>query len=111
MILSFYDENEAQVIQALTALSEEFCELNKKDKGEQNEVPAGKSKAIYLENPESAKVPIKALKESEWYKFHNFLGEGNKNLPETLSLVPGSYYGRYLVNVQAEHSRSIYRCG
>ena len=56
-----------------------------------------------LKNPESAKIPMLVLKESEWYNFHNLLGEGKNVLPRTLAVVPGPYYGRYLVDVKAEH--------
>ncbi|KAL6218593.1 hypothetical protein ACLB2K_011803 [Fragaria x ananassa] len=46
---------------------------------------------------------LKALTE-EMHGFHaKDKGEGKNVLPGTLSVVPGPYYGRYLVDVQAEH--------
>ncbi|KAL6204708.1 hypothetical protein ACLB2K_021975 [Fragaria x ananassa] len=99
ILYSFYEDNEAHLLQTLKALTEEMYGFHTKDKG----VLAESSKVEYLENPESAKIPILALKESKWYKFHNLLGEGKNILPGTLSIAPGPYYGRYLVDVQAEH--------
>ncbi|KAL6184219.1 hypothetical protein ACLB2K_045623 [Fragaria x ananassa] len=99
----FYEENEAHLLQTLKALTEELYGFHTKDKDAPAENQAGSSKVVYLENPESAKIPMLALKESEWYKFHNLLGEGKDVIPRTLSVVPGPYYGKYLVDIQAEH--------
>ncbi|KAL6212135.1 hypothetical protein ACLB2K_017356 [Fragaria x ananassa] len=99
ILYSFYEENEAYLLQTLKALTEEMHGFHAKDKG----ILAETSKVVYLKNPESAKIPILALKESEWYSFYNLLGEEKNVLPGTLSAVPGPYYGRYLVDVQAEH--------
>ncbi|KAL6223175.1 hypothetical protein ACLB2K_006564 [Fragaria x ananassa] len=99
ILYSFYEENEAHLLQTLKALTEEMYGFHAKGKS----VLAEPSKVVYLENPESTRIPILALKESEWYSFHNLLGEGKYVLPGTLSIVPGPYYGRYLVDVQAEH--------
>ena len=74
-----------------------------KDKSVQAENSVGNYKAFYLENPESAKISMLALKDSKWYSFHNLLGEKKDVLPRTLSAVPDPYYGRFLVDVQAEH--------
>ncbi|KAL6194152.1 hypothetical protein ACLB2K_035236 [Fragaria x ananassa] len=103
ILYSFYEENEAHLLQTLKALTKELHGFHTKDKDVPAENQAGSSKAVYLENPESAKIPMLALKESEWYKFHNLLGEGKDVLPRTLSVVPGPYYGKYMVDVQAEH--------
>ncbi|KAL6138156.1 hypothetical protein ACLB2K_063442 [Fragaria x ananassa] len=99
ILYSFYEENEAHLLQTLKALTEEMYGFHAKGKS----VLAEPSKVVYLENPESTRIPILALKESEWYSFHNLLGERKDVLPGTLSIVPGPYYGRYLVDVQAEH--------
>ncbi|KAL6220401.1 hypothetical protein ACLB2K_008157 [Fragaria x ananassa] len=63
---AFYEENEAHLLQTLKALTEELYGFHTKDKNEQAENSAGTFKVIYLENPESAKILILALKESEW---------------------------------------------
>ncbi|KAL6138579.1 hypothetical protein ACLB2K_063860 [Fragaria x ananassa] len=99
ILYSFYEENEAHLLQTLMALTEEMYGVHTKDKGVLEEPP----KVVFLASPESDKIPMQALKESEWYNFHNLLGEGRDVLPETLSISPGPYYGRYLVDVQAEH--------
>ncbi|KAL6142327.1 hypothetical protein ACLB2K_060609 [Fragaria x ananassa] len=99
ILYSFYEENEAHLLQTLKALTEEMYGFHAKGKS----ILAEPSKVVYLENPESTRIPILALKESEWYSFHNLLGERKDVLPETLSIVPGPYYGRYLVDVQADH--------
>ncbi|KAL6194743.1 hypothetical protein ACLB2K_035819 [Fragaria x ananassa] len=99
ILYSFYEENETHLLHTLKALTEEMYGVHTKDKG----VLAEPSKVVYLESPESAKIPMLALKESEWYNFHNLLGEGRDVLPGTLSIIPGPYYERYLVDVQAEH--------
>ncbi|MDD0160938.1 hypothetical protein PSY24_23415, partial [Shigella flexneri] len=54
-------------------------------------------KIHYLENPESAKVLIIALKESDWFEFHNLIGSHNSEdcIPPTLFIVAGPYVGRY----------------
>ncbi|KAL6227709.1 hypothetical protein ACLB2K_001666 [Fragaria x ananassa] len=99
ILYSFYEENEAHLLQTLKALTEEMYGFHAKGKS----ILAEPSKVVYLENPESTRIPILALKESEWYSFHNLLGERKDVLPGTLSIVPGPYYGRYLVDVQADH--------
>ncbi|KAL6130306.1 hypothetical protein ACLB2K_068687 [Fragaria x ananassa] len=99
ILYSYYEENEAHLLQTLMALTEEMYGVHTKDKGVLEEPP----KVVFLASPESAKIPMQALKESEWYNLHNLLGEGRDVLPETLSISPGPYYGRYLVDVQAEH--------
>lgn len=100
---AFYEDNEAHLLQILKGLTEELYGFHTKDKSVQAENPTGNSKAFYLKNPESTKISMLALKESKWYCFHNLLGEGKDVLPRTLSAVPGPYYGKYLVDVQAEH--------
>ncbi|KAL6204213.1 hypothetical protein ACLB2K_021481 [Fragaria x ananassa] len=84
---AFYEENEAHLLQTLKALTEELYGFHIKDKNIQAESQAGNSRAVYLENPKSAKIPMVALKEFEWYKFHNLLGEAKDVLPRTLSVV------------------------
>ncbi|KAL6203892.1 hypothetical protein ACLB2K_021162 [Fragaria x ananassa] len=58
-------KNEAHLLHTLKALTEELYGFHTKEKGVQAENQAGNSKAIYLENPKSAKIPMLALKESE----------------------------------------------
>ncbi|KAL6204420.1 hypothetical protein ACLB2K_021687 [Fragaria x ananassa] len=103
ILYAFYEENEAHLLLTLKALTEELYGFHTKDKSVQAENQAGNSKTVYLENPESTKIPMLALKESEWHRFHNLLGEGKDVLPKTLSAVLGPYYGRYLIDVQVEH--------
>ena len=94
ILYAFHEENEDHLLGTLEALTEELHGIHAKEKE--------KSKVVYLENPESAKIPMTTMKRSEWFKFHEHLGNG-KRLPPTLSDVFGPYYERYLVNVQAEH--------
>ncbi|KAL6144083.1 hypothetical protein ACLB2K_054778 [Fragaria x ananassa] len=82
---AFYEENEAHLLQTLKALTEELYGFHTNDKGVHAENQAGNSKVVYLENPESAKIPMLALKESEWYNFHNLLDL--KGFPEIISEV------------------------
>ncbi|MDD0148583.1 hypothetical protein PSY31_23120, partial [Shigella flexneri] len=53
-----------------------------------------------------------ALKESDWFDFHNLIGSHNSDscLPPTLFIVPGPYVGRYVVNVQSEHPQEHKLC-
>ncbi|MDD0213319.1 hypothetical protein PSY81_23150, partial [Shigella flexneri] len=52
-----------------------------------------------------ARVPIIALKESDWFEFHNLIGSHNSEnyIPPTLFIVARPSVGRYGVNVQSEH--------
>ncbi|KAL6200321.1 hypothetical protein ACLB2K_030103 [Fragaria x ananassa] len=50
---TFYEENKANLLQTLKALTEELYGFHKKDKIVQAENPTGDSKVLYLENPES----------------------------------------------------------
>ncbi|XP_061988351.1 uncharacterized protein LOC133706818 [Rosa rugosa] len=106
LLFAFQERSSGLMFQALFALAEELYE-NARAQFEEIQIQqsAVKEKIHFLEDPESARVPIITLKESDWIEFHNLIGGHNSEacIPPTLFIIAGPYVGRYLVNVQSEH--------
>ena len=99
LLYSFQEKNTKQMFHALYALTEELYDGGKNVQKEQ--------RIEMIISPESARVPIRALTEPEWFEFNNVLGAaGGDSLPGTLCPVPGPFYGRYVVNVEADHHQN-----
>ncbi|KAK9923007.1 hypothetical protein M0R45_031443 [Rubus argutus] len=99
LLYNYQEKNSRQMFSTLFALTEELHDGAKNAQKEQ--------KLEMIISPESAKVPLKALIEIELFEFHNVLGTaGNEGLSDTLFPVPGPFFGRYVVNVQAEHHQN-----
>ena len=96
LLYRFQEKNTKQIFHALYALTEELYDGGKNVKKEQ--------RMEMIISPESARVPIRALTEPEWFEFNNVLGAaGGDSLPGTLCPVPGPFYERYVVNVEVDH--------
>jgi hypothetical protein len=99
LLYNYQERNSRQMFSTLFALTEELHDGTKNVQKEPN--------LEMLRSPESARVPLKALTEPEWFEFHNVLGTaGSEGLPNTLFPVPGPFFGRYVVNVEADHHQN-----
>ncbi|PRQ21805.1 putative nucleotidyltransferase, Ribonuclease H [Rosa chinensis] len=107
LLFAFQERSSGLMFPALFALAEELYE-NARPQFEESHIQQSavrKEKILFLESPESARVPVMALNESDWHEFHSLIGRHNPEdlVPPTLFIVSGPYVGRYLVNVQSEH--------
>ena len=118
LMFAFQERDKSHMLKSLYALAEEMHQSQAIRKQQsaadpsysltmrQKNSPNNNSKIQYADGTENARVPFLALKETEWYKFHDLIGVHqleDHTIPETLYAVPGPYTGRYVVNVQSNH--------